>query len=158
MRADVLDRSLAYFSNVRDYRGFDEREGWRHGVAHGADLMLQLSVSQSTSREDLLRIRDAVAGQVAPAGHFYIYGEPERLARPIIFMAQRGLITEEEWTAWFAQFRAEGDNPYMSQSGLAYMHNVKAFLNVIYMNARITQSEADDVLLPGAEAAIRALP
>src|SRR5690606_29286621 len=33
-RAQLLDAAIAYFSSVRDYRGFDEREGWRHGVAH----------------------------------------------------------------------------------------------------------------------------
>lgn len=158
MRTNVLNRSFAYFSSVRDYRGFDANEGWRHGVAHGADLMLQLAVSPSTQRADLLRIRDAIAIQVAPEAHFYIYGESERLARPILFMAQRGLITEEEWTAYFAQFSAASENPFGSQAGLARIHNVKAFLQVIFINARLSQSEADDVLLPGVEAALRAMP
>jgi len=157
MRADVLERSLRYFTRVRDYRGFDEREGWRHGVAHGADLMLQLSVSQSTTREDLLRIRDAVASQVAPEGHFYIYGESERLARPILFMAQRGLITEAEWTRWFARFPGRED-PFASQAGLAWRHNTNAFLQTVWLNAKLSQSTGDDVLLAGAEAALRAMP
>lgn len=158
MRADVLNRSLAYFNSVRDYRGFDINEGWRHGVAHGADLMLQLAVSPSTQRADLLRIRDAIAGQVAPEGHFYIYGESERLARPIIFMAQRGLISEAEWTDYFAQFASAGDNPYGSQAGLARMHNVKAFLQVIFINARLSENAEDDAVLPGVETTLRALP
>lgn len=159
MRADVLERSLAYFTNVRDYRGYDEREGWRHGVAHGADLMLQLSVSNSIVRDDVIRIRDAIATQVSPQGHFYIYGEPERLARPIIFMAQRGMITEAEWTAWFARLApAEGEDLFASQAGLARRHNTNAFLYSVWLNARLSENPADDVLLPGAEAAIRAMP
>lgn len=158
MRADVLERSLAYVSRVRDYRGYDEREGWRHGVAHGADLMLQLSVSQSTARDDLIRIRDAIATQIAPEGHFYIYGESERLARPILFMAQRGLITEAEWTAWFATLPGDTGAMFASQAGLARRHNVTAFLQVIYLNARLSQNTEDDALLPGAEAALRAMP
>jgi hypothetical protein len=158
MRADVLERSLAYFARVRDYRGFDEREGWRHAVAHGADLMLQLSVSQSTGRDDLIRIRDAIAMQIAPDGHFYIYGESERLARPIIFMAQRGLITEAEWRAWFAMLPGDTSAMFSNQAGLARRHNVNAFLQVIYLNARLGENAEDDVLLPGAEAALRAMP
>jgi hypothetical protein len=158
MRAEVLERSLAYFTRVRDYRGYDEREGWRHGVAHGADLMLQLSVSPSTSRDDLIRIRDATATQIAPEGHFYIYGESERLARPILFMAQRGLITEAEWSAWFATLPGDTSAMFASQAGLARRHNVSAFLQVIYLNARLSENTQDDALLPGAEAALRAMP
>ena len=82
----------------------------------------------------------------------------ERLARPIIFMAQRGLITEEEWTAWFARFPTGGDEIFASQAGLARRHDVNAFLQVIWLNARLSESAADDVLLPGAEAAMRAMP
>lgn len=157
-RAELLDTAIAYVMRIDDYRGFNEKEGWRHGVAHGADLMLQLSVSQSTTRDDLLRIRDAIATQIAPEGHFYIYGESERLARPILFIAQRGLITEAEWTTWFAALPGDTSAMFASQAGLARRHNLNAFLQVIYLNARLSQNAEDDMLLPGAEAALRAMP
>lgn len=158
-RTRLLDSALAYFSGVRDYRGFDEREGWRHGVAHGADLMLQLSLNSAFAKPELERIMLAISGQVAPERHFYTYGEPERLARPVIFMAQRGLISEEEWTRWFAQFApAQNENLFASQAGLARRHNVKAFLYAVWLNARLSESAADDILLPGAEAVIRVTP
>lgn len=157
-RAQLLNASVAYLESVRDYRGFDEREGWRHGVAHASDIMLQFSLNPALSKPELERIAAAVARQVAPDGHFYIYGESERLARPIIYMAARGLISEEEWTRYFAQFPTAGENMFASQAGLARRHNVNAFLQTIWLNARISQNTADDVLLPGAEAAIRAMP
>ncbi len=157
-RQRLLDNGISYFGQVRDYRGFDAREGWRHGVAHGADLMLQLSLNPALGKPELERIMTAIASQVAPDGHFYIYGEPERLARPIIFMAQRGLITEEEWTRWFAQFPTAGENMFASQTGLARRHNVNAFLYSVWLNAKLSETTADDVVLPGAEAAIRAMP
>ena len=34
-RADMVARAADYLTSVRDYRGFDAVEGWRHGVAHG---------------------------------------------------------------------------------------------------------------------------
>jgi len=157
-RAQLLHAAIAYLESVRDYRGFDENEGWRHGVAHGADLMLQLSLNPALGKSELERIAAAIAAQVAPDAHFYIYGESERLARPIIFMAARGLISEEEWTRYFAQFPTAGENMFASQAGLARRHNVNAFLQAIWLNARLSQNTADDVLLPGAEAAIRAMP
>lgn len=158
-RSRLLDSAIAYFTIVRDYRGFDEREGWRHGVAHSADLMLQLSLNPAFGKPELERIMAAIASQVSPNGHFYTYGEPERLARPIIFMAQRGLVSEEEWTRWFAQFiPAQNENLFASQAGLARRHNVNAFLYSAWLNAKLSETTADDVLLPGAEAAIRAMP
>jgi hypothetical protein len=157
-RSHLIDASIVYLSSVRDYRGFDAREGWRHGVAHGADLLLQLSLNSALGKPELERIAAAVARQVAPDDHFYIYGESERLARPIIFMAQRGLISEAEWTAYFAQFPTANENMFASQAGLARRHNINAFLQTIWLNARLSQNTADDTLLPGAEAAIRAMP
>src|SRR5258705_220852 len=75
---------------VTDRRGFDATQGWRHGVAHGADLLLQLGLNPALSAAQLDAIVQAIASQVAPAGeHFYVYGEPERLARPIAYIAKR---------------------------------------------------------------------
>ncbi len=157
-RQRMLDSALRYFTQVRDYRGFDEREGWRHGVAHGSDLLLQLGINPALGATDMQRIADAIATQVAPEGHFYIYGESERLARPIIFMAQRGLISEAQWTIYFAQFANVGENPHASQAGLARIHNAKAFLQTIYLNAQLSENAEDNAMLPGVEAALRALP
>ncbi|MEQ1708266.1 MAG: DUF2785 domain-containing protein [Terricaulis sp.] len=163
MRADVLDRSIAYFVGVRDYRGFDDHEGWRHGVAHGSDLLLQLTLNESYGREDLLRIRDALVTQIAPEGHFYIYGEHERLARPILVIAQRGVFSAEEWSAWFARIVAPAplaswNEAYSSQAGLARKHDTAAFVQTIWINARLSENPDIQALLPGAEAALRTLP
>lgn len=158
-RNEIVAQSVAYLRGVRDYRGYDEREGWRHGVAHGSDLLLQIVINPNFTDESYWEpIAHAVAGQVAPSGHFYIYGESERLARPIIFMAQRGVFTAEEWSGWFSQFTIDTDTMFSSQAGLARRHNTMAFLQTIWLNARISRNEADDALLPGAEAALRALP
>jgi hypothetical protein len=91
---------------VRDYRGFVAGEGWRHGVAHGADLLMQLALNPALDKAQLDRILGRVARQVAPPGQAYVFGEPERLARPVLFAAARGLHTEAEWTAWLAQAAA----------------------------------------------------
>lgn len=158
-RTEIVTQAAAYLSGVRDYRGYDEREGWRHGVAHGADLLMQIVLNPNFNDESYWEpIVHAVASQVAPSGHSYIYGESERLARPIIFLAQRNVLTAEEWTGWFTQFTVDTDTMFASQAGLARRHNTMAFVQTIWLNARISQNTADDALLPGAEAALRALP
>jgi Ni/Co efflux regulator RcnB len=162
-RAALLDASIAYFTGVRDYRGFDDAEGWRHGVAHGGDLMLQLALNPAFGKAELTRIRDAIATQISPANHFYIYGEGQRLALPILYIAQRNVFTEAEWTAWLGQVAspaplASWGDAFSHNSDLARVNNVNAFIQSLYLNARLDQNTDDDALLPGAEAALRALP
>ena len=161
-RAGLVTTATDYLKSVDDYRGFDQEEGWRHGVAHGADLLLQLSLNEAVTAQQLEEMRAAVASQVMPqATHFYIYGEPERLARPILFTARRGLISEEDWTAWFealadpAPFDGWGD-VFFSEDGLARRHNLRAFALAIYANAAASEDENVRALLPGALAILRA--
>ncbi len=164
LRIAIGEGAVTFVAGVRDYRGFDEREGWRHGVAHGADLLMQIARNTAYADPSLLgRLRDAVAAQVAPAGHFYIYGEPERLMQPIVFLAQRKVFTAAEWGAWFERVAdaaplASWDQAFATYVGLAKRHNTRAFLNSVWLNAKITENGDDDVLLAGAEAALRKVP
>ena len=74
-RAAMVEAAAAYVGSVRDYRGFDEKEGWRHGVAHGADWLMQLALNPALDRAQLDRILAAVAVQVVPeSAHAYVFG------------------------------------------------------------------------------------
>ena len=162
-RSALVATAAAYVQGVRDYRGFDEREGWRHGVAHGADLLMQLAYNPALTRSDLDLILAAVASQVAPDGHAYRYGEAERLAAPVIAVARRGVHTQAEWDAWFAAVAAPAPlaawgDAYSSQAGLAKRHNTMAFLSFLYVNAKIGDAPHYAPLVPGIEAGLRALP
>ena len=96
--------ATTYVTTLTDYRGFDASEGWRHGVAHGADLLLQLSLNLALDRAQLDAILAAVASQVMPAnGHFYIYGEGERLMAPVFYIGRRGALSSADWSEWFAR-------------------------------------------------------
>jgi hypothetical protein len=164
LRRDVADAAIAYVAGAADYRGFDEREGWRHAVAHGADLLMQIANNPNfKDRAQLGRLRDAVGAQIAPASHFYIYGEPERLMRPVVILSQRGIFTQAEWDAWFEKLGrpaplASWDDAFQSQAGLAKRHNLRAFLYAAWTNARLSENKEDDVLLPGTESLLRNVP
>jgi ketosteroid isomerase-like protein len=157
----IAERAAAFVSSVRDHRGFDEREGWRHAVAHGADLLAQLARHPAIDEPALFAaLRDAVAAQVAPAGHFYVHGEPERLMTPVVVLAQRGAFDATDWTAWFERVAspaplASWSAAFGSQAGLARRHDVRAFLLAVLVEARLNDNPADDLLLPAAEAALR---
>ncbi|MEO8016390.1 MAG: DUF2785 domain-containing protein [Pseudomonadota bacterium] len=160
-RAALVEQAARYEASVRDYRGFDPKEGWRHGVAHGSDLLLQLVLNPGVDRAGIDRILDAVAVQVAPAGdHSYIDGESERLARPVLFAAQRGLLSAEDWQKWLGKVAAPLPNAQAAirtRAGLAHQHNLQAFLYALYVNAREGGDANMQLLLPGLQAAFKTL-
>jgi len=162
-RNALIDSAALYVTSVRDYRGFDPKEGWRHGVAHGADLLLQLVLNPAVDRAGLDRLLGAVAAQVAPRGeHSYIYGESERLARPVLFAAQRGLHTPDEWSAWLLAVASPApfenwNAAYASNAGLARRHNVHAFVYALYASARESDDPKIQSLVPGLSAVLKTL-
>lgn len=162
-RVALLDRATRYVATLRDYRGFDPVQGWRHGVAHGADLLMQLALNPALDLPQLERIVTAVAAQLPPAdGTSYIFGEPQRLARPVLFAAQRGLFDEAAWTAWCAaRVAAIGDDPalaYRDRAWLARRHAVVNVLQALYVETDASDDPRLAPLRAGVLAALKTLP
>lgn len=153
---ELLLQASDYLENLNDYRGFDAKTGWRHGIAHGADLLNQLVMHPRIKVAGIERILSAVSNQVAPEnGHFYIYGESERLALPIMYAAQRGGIGADDWREWFAEIAGipEDGSLFDSQAGLARRHNMQALLLVLYVNVNESGDNAlrESLLAPVTE-------
>ena len=141
-RAALVELAAISLSKVDDYRGFDPKEGWRHGVAHGSDLVLQLGMNPKVGPDGVKRLMDALAIQVAPeGGHAYTYGEPERLARALVFTHRRGTVDAAYWESWFAAIASPKPldgwrDAFESLDGLAKRHNTIAFLHAVAFDAR----------------------
>ncbi len=162
-RAALVDAAVHYLRGVRDRRGFVAGEGWRHGVAHGADLLMQLALNPAVGQIELQSIVHAVQTQVAPRGaHAYIHGESERLARPVLFALRRGLLGPAVWTAFIGELAApaplaDWGSAFESAEGLARIHNLKAFLLVLHFNLREAAPAASATPPPGHEALLQAV-
>jgi hypothetical protein len=163
-RAELVTVSTIYMRSISDYRGFDEEEGWRHGVAHTADLQMQLTLNAAVTQEQLVQMRDAIATQVAPQGdHFYVYGESGRLARPILFMAARDTFTEQQWIDWFTGLASADpyetwSDVFSSQAGLAKLHNTRAFAEAIYVSGVGSDTAGLQAVAAGALELLETLP
>jgi hypothetical protein len=136
LRAQLVEAAANFLSTTRDHRGFTPEQGWRHAVAHGADLVLQLGLHPAATEAELRRLLDALATQLAPAGTAYVHGEPERFARAVFFLHGRGLVAEDWWDAWFAALAAPAPlaawgEAFSSAEGLARRHDVVAFLQAV---------------------------
>lgn len=160
-RAAMVDRAAGYVESVRDYRGYIEGEGWRHGVAHGADWLMQLSLNPALERAQYDRILAAVASQVVPeGGHAYVFGEPGRLAQPVMYTAKRGLLSEAEWQAWFVALEAKVGKLKREEyaNWLARRHDLMAFYTSLYLSADQSEDKAIQKLKPAIVAALKQVP
>jgi hypothetical protein len=150
-RKSMLADATGYLVAVGDYRGFEAGIGWRHGVAHGSDWLLQLALNPALDAAQLQQVLDAVAVQAVPeTGHAYVFGEPARLARPVAWVARRGVLTQEVWTRWLAGLRARlGPMPAGGDAAwLARKHDLDALLSALYVDADLGQNEALRALKP----------
>ena len=160
-RQELVDKAANYLENVSDYRGFDPQVGWRHGVAHGADLAMQLTLNPALTRSQQLQLLRAISRQVAP-DHAYRFGEPGRLARPVLFIASRDEVEQQEWQEWFAGITdpaplSSWDAGWQDADGLARRHNLRAFALEIYLNATLSKQPGIQALEPRALEVIQAL-
>ena len=159
-RHDLVGIATTYLVTVRDYRGFDSKDGWRHGIAHGADLLLQLGLNPAVDSVELKLTLAAIATQIMPPGaHFYIYGEGDRLMMPVFYIGRRDALTAEEWSAWFAALAAQRTKADpATQTSLAARHNLSQFLLELYASLKESGTpEMQARMLPGVVAAIKTL-
>lgn len=160
-RKDLISNAANYLEKLRDYRGFDETIGWRHGIAHTADLMLQLSLNPQIDKSLLDALLASILTQISPNnGHFYIYGESKRLAMPVIYIFLRDLHSPEEWQSWLNKVISPAplsnwNEAYKSQAGLARLHNTQNFLLNMYAAIKNSKNTALIQMVPPLENAIQ---
>jgi hypothetical protein len=161
-REAMVGKAAAYVETVTDYRGFDDAEGWRHGVAHGADWLMQLALNPALERAQLDRILAAVAVQAVPEhAHAYVFNEPGRLARPVLYIARRDLHPEADWQAWFASLPPRLGDPelaYADSAWLARRHDLMAFFLSLYLEADQSEEVQIRALKPAIVAALKQVP
>lgn len=160
---DIVHTASRYMQSIMDYRGFDAVQGWRHAVAHCADLMLQLVLNERFDRSQLTLLRNALATQIIPAnGHSYIFGESARLARPVIYMAASESIDAADWEKWFDELLAGADTDdgmtlFQSTRGLAVRHNLIGFAQAVYVASTVNDDDRLEPLRAGAQSILRAM-
>ena len=164
-RDDILNAGLTYLSELNDYRGFDDTEGWRHGTAHGADLLMQITLNPAFTRADHLQILGTIGLKMRVDSHAYIFGEGERLTRPVLFIARANTLTAEDWSTWFegladpAPLTSWGE-AFSSEAALTRLHNLKYTLYPMLIQVQLAaqrQTDPHPLLTPLLEA-VKKLP
>lgn len=129
------DRIAGWFVRERDLRGFVDGSGWAHSVAHGADALATLALSEAMGRLELTVLLDVVADRLLlPTDYFLVHGETDRLARATMRMLRRDLVGLDVVEPWLARLgqgaRAHGlgdTDPYLVAA------NVQAYLRSLHL-------------------------
>lgn len=147
-RTELVQAAAQYLSTVRDYRGYDEKQGWRHAVAHAADLMMELALNPALGKKDQQLILSAVAALLSGASahspaQFFQYAEGERLAVPVFNLAGRADLDAAEWDAWFSALATKpSEGGEMGPARLAHRHNLRSFLMTLYISLSESKNAA----------------
>ena len=154
-RQELIDAAAGFLTAISDYRAFSNQEGFVHAVAHGADFALQLALNPGVEKPQLDQLLTAISSQIAPGDPSVAYwaGEPDRLARAVLFIAQRKVHTDADWKAWFQTVMKPNPLPswdaaFTSENGIRKRHNVRAFLLSVFATA-ITSEDAGIKQLTG---------
>ncbi|GAA4203157.1 DUF2785 domain-containing protein [Actinocatenispora rupis] len=108
--ADLLDAATlrrwrtafaGWWSGETDIRGWDDRLGWLHAVAHGSDLVGAFGSSPRLSGPELAELLTLVAERItAPTDYQYAQMEEDRVARALGLVLARPEPTPAEATGW----------------------------------------------------------
>lgn len=158
-REETVQSAAVFLSSTKDYRGYDDKVGWRHRIAHGADWIMQLGLNPALTLAQQQTLLAALAPKIANEEHFYIYGEGARLAAPVLYLAMRSHLTPEQWRDWFKTLApANNAANATTQKSLARRHNLTAFLSALYMSLQESkQTAVKEKLLPLVVDAIKRL-
>ena len=164
-RQELLDTAATFLSGVSDYRAFSDKEGFVHAVAHGADFALQLALNPAITKPQLSQLLAAIAAQIAPKDPAVAYwaGEPDRLARAVVFIAQRKQHTDDEWKAWFTTVMdpkpiESWEAAFKSETGIRRHHNVRSFLLSVFATATTSEDTGIRQLISPTRDALKLVP
>ena len=127
----VTEEVLAYFQQEQDYRGYIENKGWAHAVAHGADALDEIALTEFVTHNELIKILELIKIKVSTKDYVFVNEEDERLVTAVISLISRGIISDFELVDWIKSFR-ELTIPKTHPEYHHLIINIKSFLRSLY--------------------------
>lgn len=90
-----------------DLRGWDDRLGWLHAVAHGSDTVRAFGRSPRLGPADLRALLDLTVDRLFDdAGYLFAHGEEDRAAYALATVLARPELSAADATGWLDRVRA----------------------------------------------------
>lgn len=89
--SNVKDQLILYMNNEHDFRGYVQKHGWAHSIAHASDTFEALVNSPKLETLYYEEILQTLLNKVCVHSIYYKYEEDERIVYSIVAMLQNGL-------------------------------------------------------------------
>ncbi|MEU6927753.1 DUF2785 domain-containing protein [Streptomyces sp. NPDC046374] len=142
-----VDAFARWYPAEEDLRGYDEKLGWLHAVAHGADLLDRFGRHAEVDPARMLEL--AAARLTAPTGHVLDQLEDDRLARAVARVLTRTDLSERDATGWLDAIEAEFGADRIVTPVPAHLTNCLRTLRLLYVLAdRGVRTPGEEELRP----------
>ena len=127
----IFNNVLNYYINETDLRGYDEKIGWIHSVAHSADMFAQLVKCKELNRIEFEDMMNAISLKFRVNSYTYVSDEDERTVTAIYSLLEREIMTVEFMVEWVNQI-GNYQRPKKYPEVYRINSNVKNLLRSLY--------------------------
>ena len=129
-RVTWMRNGIRYLTREQDRMGYDEKLGWVHAFAHGADLLGTIIAHPNCTQEDVVEVLEVISDIFQKSKQPFMDEEEKRLGLAIFFGIESGNLSQKLLCEWIKKQRFEElDGSRESYQRLAMY---KSFLATIY--------------------------
>jgi len=132
----IKDKLLYFFQNEKDLRGYVDKKGWAHAIAHASDAIDELSLCSEMSTSDLKEVLETIRFAAGKTIYSYSHLEEERMVTPVISVIDRKVLIEGEIINWIQSFEENVASVDTMPEKQIIQGNVKNFLQSLYFRLR----------------------
>ncbi|HFR3226642.1 TPA: DUF2785 domain-containing protein [Streptococcus suis] len=137
----LFQQALDYLAIENDWSGYDEKLGWIHTAAHGADFLLAASCHDQFPAEKSKEVWQAIVTCLKKQKQVFSAGEEIRLAQIPVYLLLNEKVTSQELTEWMNEL------DFPNQEPLDYFRwlNLQHFLSSLYFQLKSHQVLTDEL-------------
>ncbi|MCF8009371.1 MAG: DUF2785 domain-containing protein [Halanaerobiales bacterium] len=128
---NTVNKTIKYYKEEKDLRGYIDNKGWAHSVAHGADIMDEIANNDKISPQICEDILNVISLKIQISNYTYINGEDERMAQAVYSILTNKVLDSQKVNKWFKELvdinKLKNRNEYDR-----LIFNIKSFLKSLY--------------------------
>ncbi|HFI0501254.1 TPA: DUF2785 domain-containing protein [Streptococcus suis] len=138
----LFQQALDYLAIENDWSGYDEKLGWIHTAAHGADFLLAASFHTKFPVQKSKEVWQTIVTCLTKQSKVFSAGEEIRLAQIPVYLLLNEKVTSQEMTEWISEL------DFPNQEPLDYFRwlNLQHFLSSLYFQLKSQQALTTDIL------------
>lgn len=137
----LFQQALDYLTIENDWSGYDEKLGWIHTAAHGADFLLAASCHDQFPDEKSKAVWQTIVTCLTKQSKVFSAGEEIRLAQIPVYLLLNEKVSSQELTEWISKL------DFPNQEPVDYFRwlNLQHFLSSLYFQLKSQQALAEEI-------------